>query len=71
MENENNYVYIEMMSFDQMKNIIQDEFNKNINTKKYEKTNMCPYTGFQNNKKKTEQYKINNFRSTMTGPFNF
>ena len=60
-----------MQSFDQMKNIIQDEFNKNINTKNYEKIKMCPYTGFQNNQKKPKQYKINNFRAALTGPFNF
>ena len=68
MDKENKYIYIEMQSFDKMKNIIKDEFNNKVNSEKYQ---ICPYTGFQNKKKNKKKYKINNMRTTFTGSFNF
>ena len=66
---ENDYVYIEMKTLNEIKNIIQEEFNKN--TKKEKKNTMCPYTGFENNKSKSKKHKPCDLRSVMTGPFNF
>ena len=70
MDKENKYIYIEMQNFDKMKNIIEDEFNKKINSEKYQ---ICSHTGFQNKKKNRnkKKCKINNFRTTFTGSFNF
>ena len=68
MENEYEYVYIEMITFNEIKKIIKGEFDKKIENKK---NNICPYTGFKNNKEKSIKHKTCNLRNVMTGPFNF
>lgn len=66
---DNEYVYIEMITFNEIKKIIKEEFDKKKEDKK--KNNICPYTGFKNDKQKSVKHKICNLRNAMTGSFNF